>query len=170
MKKNFLILKGPLKQKTLKLKLKIFINNSKKMINVSSVTFSKVSNIERKNIKILKNTTIALIKQALIETSIIIHNKLTINGVGYRVTFTETFNNKLLTLKLGYSHVIYFKIPDNLKIDCLTKTKICVFGSSYKDISQISALIRANKLPEPYKGKGILYENEKINLKEGKKV
>lgn len=169
-KKETLTFIGPLKQKSIKLKLKIFIDTPKKIISVSPITFSQISNKERKKIKTLRNTTVALIKHILIETSILVYKKLKINGVGYRAFFTESFNNKLLSLKLGYSHFIYFKIPDNLTVTCPTKTKLCVFGNSYQNVSHISALIRANKLPEPYKGKGILYEDETIVLKEGKKV
>ena len=72
--------------------------------------------------------------------------------------------------KLGYSHPIFFKIPNNLQIFCFKFIKLFVWGNSYKNITQTSALIRSYKKPEPYKGKGILYEGEKIVLKEGKKV
>lgn len=169
-KKETLTFIGPLKQKSIKLKLKIFIDTSKKIISVSPITFSQISNKEKKKIKTLRNTTVALIKHILIETSILVYKKLKIHGVGYRVFFTESFNEKLLSLKLGYSHFIYFKIPSNLTVTCPTKTKLCIYGSSYQSVSNMSASIRANKLPEPYKGKGILYEDETIILKEGKKV
>lgn len=169
-KKKTLVLKGPLKQKSLKLELKVFIDETRKIMNVSPVSFSKISNREKKRVKALRNTTVALIKHALIETSILIFKKLKINGVGYRVSFTETLNERLLTLKLGYSHFVYFKVPNDIRANCFTKTKLSVFGNSYSEISQVSAMIRSNKLPEPYKGKGILYEDEKIDLKEGKKV
>jgi large subunit ribosomal protein L6 len=106
----------------------------------------------------------------LTESFILAYQKLEIKGVGYRAFFDETQNQKLLTLKLGYSHLIYIRAIKNLSINCFTKTKLYVFGSSYTDVSQLSALIRSNKIPEPYKGKGILYENENIILKEGKKI
>jgi large subunit ribosomal protein L6 len=169
-KKETLTLKGPLVQRSIKLKLKVFIDTKKELISVSPVTFSSVSNKEKRNIKTLRNTTVALIKHMIIETSILVYKKLKINGVGYRASFTESFSDKLLSLKLGYSHFVYFKVPNNLTITCPTRTKLCVFGNSYQDVSHISALIRSNKLPEPYKGKGILYEDETVILKEGKKV
>lgn len=168
-KKHTLTFIGPLKRKSIKLKLKIFLDTSKKIISVSPSTFFHVSNKEKK-IKTLRNTTVALIKHMLIETSILIYKKLRIHGVGYRAFFTDSFDNKLLSFKLGYSHFIYFKIPNNLTVTCPTKTKLCIFGHSYQEISNISAQIRMNKRPEPYKGKGILYEDENIILKEGKKV
>lgn len=76
----------------------------------------------------------------------------------------------LLHFKLGYSHFIYFKIPKNLKIFCLKANKLFILGNSYLFVTQIAALIRSYKVPEPYKGKGILYTTEKIALKEGKKI
>lgn len=169
-KKRILIFIGSLKQKSLKLELKIFIDITKKLISVSPLTFSQISNKTRKKIKALRKTTVVLIKQILIETSILIYKKLKINGVGYRAFFTEAFDNKLLNLKLGYSHLVYFKVPNNLIITCPTKTKLCIFGNSYQDVSRISSIIRANKIPEPYKSKGIMYEDEIVILKEGKKV
>ena len=80
------------------------------------------------------------------------------------------FKNYILHFKLGFSHQIYFKISNTLNVFCLKATTIFVCGNSYQEISQICASIRSCKYPEPYKGKGILYENEKISIKEGKKV
>jgi large subunit ribosomal protein L6 len=76
----------------------------------------------------------------------------------------------LLTFKLGYSHFFYVKVPKDLQLNCFTKTKFSIFGNSYNEICQLGAKIRDKKIPEPYKGKGILYENETITLKEGKKI
>lgn len=161
---------GPLKRKSMNLKLKIFVNESKKTINVSNLALFQISNAEKKKIKALQNTTIAQIKYLFIESSVIISQKLKMVGVGYRIDFTEMFNNKLLTLKLGYSHAIYVKVPENLIVNCFSKTKFFISGSSYDQVNSFSTRIRANKVPEPYKGKGILYEGETVSLKEGKKI
>lgn len=169
-KKRTLTVVGPLKKKSMKLKLKITIDNSKKLISVSPLSFDKISNTERKKIKTLRSTTVAEIKHLFIESSITIFQKLKIVGVGYRADFADTSNKELLTLKLGYSHVVYVRIPKNFSLNCFTKTKFCIFGNSYSEISKLSARIRSKKIPEPYKGKGILYENEKVVLKEGKKI
>ena len=91
-------------------------------------------------------------------------------GVGYRAFDVENFENKLLFFKLGYSHPIFFKITNNLRIVSLKFTKLFICGNSYQSIAQTASLIRSYKKPEPYKGKGILYDNEKITIKEGKKV
>nr|WAK85014.1 ribosomal protein L6 [Amicula sp. isolate GU52X-4 cfCalB7] len=168
-KKNIITCIGPLKQKSLKLKIKLFMPKNKKIIKISQISVIKISNDKNKKIRTIQGTTAALIKQLFVETSTIIYQKLKFIGLGYRVFSVENYN-KILLFKLGYSHLIYFKIPKNLQIFCLKLTKLFIFGSNYQKINQISAIIRSYKKPEPYKGKGILYENEKIILKEGKKV
>jgi large subunit ribosomal protein L6 len=168
--KKIITLIGPLKQKSLKLKVKISIMGAERVLKVSDVPFSEISNNERKKIKAVQGTTLALIKQLLVETSAILYQKLQFVGVGYRAFQVDNFENKLLLFKLGYSHPLYFRISDELRVFCLKLTKLFIFGHSYQSVNQTSALIRSYKKPEPYKGKGILYVNEKIKLKEGKKV
>jgi large subunit ribosomal protein L6 len=169
-KKQTLIVVGPLKTKLLRLKLKIVVNELKKRINVSHRPFFRISNAEKKKIKTLRKTTMAQMKHLFVESSVTIFQKLKIVGVGYRADFIKNTDKKLLTLKLGYSHFIYAKISENLSLNCFTKVNFCVFGGSYTEVSQFSARIRAKKPPEPYKGKGVLYDSEKPVLKEGKKV
>ena len=168
--KKILTLLGPFKQKSMKLKLKILLNDKKKIIKVSPFMFSSVSNSERKKIKVIRGTTVALIKQLLIETSTLISQKLKLHGMGYRVFPAEILNGTVLTFKLGHSHLIHFKMLVGLSVFCFNRTKLCIFGDSYQDVTQIAASIRLCRSPEPYKGKGVLYEGEKIVLKEGKKV
>jgi len=88
---------------------------------------------------------------------------LIITGVGYRA---EVQGN-LLFLSLGYSNDIYFGIPEGISITAET-TKITVSGIDKQRVGEISAQIRKLRPPEPYKGKGIHYENEKIRRKVGK--
>lgn len=169
-KKQILTIIGPLATKSLKLPVKLILSKQTKTIYVSSTPFSKISNNEQKNLKAIRGTFVALIKQLNLETSSIFYQKLNLVGVGYRAFDVDRFKNELLMFKLGYSHPIYFKIPKNLNIFCLKMTKLFIYGNSYQDINKTAALIQSYKLPEPYKGKGILYENQKIVLKEGKKV
>lgn len=169
-KKKIIILIGILARKTLKLNIQLFIIKSKNVIKVIPLPLFKTSNNKQKKIKALQGTTVALIKQLIIETSTILYRKLKLVGVGYRVFDVDNFKNKLLLFKLGYSHFWYFKISNEVKKFCLKMTKLFIFGNSYKSITQIASLIRSYKKPEPYKGKGILYDTEKIKLKEGKKV
>jgi len=169
-KKNILTVRGSKKKKSIRIKLKIKIDPVKKIINVSPVPSYQISNAEKKKIQILRKTTIAQLKHLFIESSITIFQKLKIVGVGYRANLSDTSNQKLLTLKLGYSHLVYIKAPKNIYLNCLTKTTICIFGNSYLEICEFSARIRSQKIPEPYKGKGVRLSNEKFRLKEGKKI
>ena len=168
--KQILTLVSTEKRKSIKLFLQLHVDNVKKIIKVSSSPFSSVSNKNKKKLKAIQGTTVALIKQLLIEVSTSVSQKLVFIGMGYRVNNLETFSNDLLTFKLGYSHFIYFRVPTNLIVTCLSKTKLGIFGYSYKDVSQTAALIRSCRTPELYKGKGILYDNEPIVLKERRKI
>ncbi len=168
--KDILTIIGPLKKKSLKIKLKVFFSEDQKTVTVSSKSCLKISNKQKKNINALRGTTVAIIKQIILETSYLLYQKLKFVGIGYRTFDVDNFENKLLLFRLGYSHPIFFKINEEAKIFCLKRIKLFVYGNSYQNITQTAALIRSYKKPEPYKGKGILYENEKINLKEGKKV
>ena len=149
---------------------KIFLSSKKKKtIKITPFSLSTLSNSKKKKIKSIQNTTTVLIKQLILESSIVLYQKLKLVGIGYRV-FNDPDFKELLSFKLGNSHPIYFKISNKLHFFCLKSTKLFVFGNSYQQITQIASIIRSQKKPEPYKGKGILYENEKIILKEGKKV
>lgn len=161
---------GLLKKKSLKLQVELRFNEKFKTIEVTAVPLSKLSNNDKKNIKAIRGVTVALIRQLLVETSSIFYLKLKFIGVGYRAFEVDSFEKQVLLFKLGYSHNIYFKIPGNLEISPLKFTKLFISGFSYQKITQVTALIQSYKYPEPYKGKGILYENQKIQLKEGKKV
>lgn len=169
-KKNLLTFIGPLGKKSLILKLKILIINSKNHIIITKQPLTKISGNEKKRLKTIQGTTLARIKRILLEISFVFSKKLIFVGVGYKAFPLQLFKNKILHFKLGYSHQIYFKISNDLNVYCLKATTLFISGNSYQKVSQISALIRSYKLPEPYKGKGVLYENEKIIIKEGKKI
>jgi large subunit ribosomal protein L6 len=126
--------------------------------------------MKKKKLKSIQGTTIASIKQMILEVSFVFSKKLVFVGVGYKAFPIELFNNQILQLKLGYSHQIYFKVSNDLNVYCHKATTVYISGNSNQNVSQTAALIRSFKYPEPYKGKGILYDNEKIVLKEGKKV
>ncbi len=90
--------------------------------------------------------------------------KLEIAGVGYRAEL----KNDLLALTLGYSHMIYFKAPDEIKIEVPDQVTVLVSGIDKALVGQVAAKIRSFRKPEPYRGKGIKYEGEVIRRKEGK--
>ncbi len=91
--------------------------------------------------------------------------KMEILGVGYRAAADKNY----LTMALGYSHEIKYAIPVGIEIKCEKPTSIAVSGFDKKLVGQVAAEIRALRKPEPYKGKGIRYENEYVRKKEGKK-
>src|ERR1700683_764545 len=86
-------------------------------------------------------------------------------GVGYRAAVQA----KNLTLTLGYSHLINFAIPEGVTIETPSQTAIIVKRINRQKVGQTAAEIRGFRPPEPYKGKGVKYSDEKISLKEAKK-
>jgi len=91
--------------------------------------------------------------------------KLEISGVGYRAAV----DGRVLNLQLGFSHDIKFAIPEDIKIACETPTAVTISGADKQRVGQIAAEIRGFRPPEPYKGKGVKYAEERILRKEGKK-
>ncbi|HUF57660.1 MAG TPA: 50S ribosomal protein L6 [Thermohalobaculum sp.] len=90
---------------------------------------------------------------------------LAINGVGYRAQV----QGKTLKLALGYSHDVDFEIPDGIDIKTPKPTEIEISGIDQQQVGQVAAKIRGWRPPEPYKGKGVKYREERIFRKEGKK-
>jgi large subunit ribosomal protein L6 len=169
-KRQIILVKGNLGHKLLKLKTKLLVSKQDNLIAITNQSFGIMSNKYKKKIKSIQGTTAVLIKKAFFEVTTKFYKKLKIIGVGYRA-FPIVLNDlNLVHFKLGYSHDIYFKIPKDVSIVDYKSTKIFISGTSYNLVSQTAALIRSYKTPEPYKGKGIRYENENINLKEGKKI
>jgi len=169
-KKKLLTLIGPLGKKSLQVKLKVLVLKSENFLVITRIPFNQMSSNEKKKLKSVRGTTIALIKQMILEVSFMFSKKLVFVGVGYKASPIELFKNQLLQFKLGYSHQVYFKVLSDLNVYCHKATIIFISGNSNQRVSQTAALIRSYKNPEPYKGKGILYDNENIVLKEGKKV
>ena len=91
--------------------------------------------------------------------------KLTLVGVGYRA---QAQGDKL-NLALGFSHPVVHQMPKGVKVETPTQTEIILRGSDKQQIGQVAAEVRAYRSPEPYKGKGVRYSDEKVVLKETKK-
>lgn len=91
--------------------------------------------------------------------------KLELVGVGFRAQVT----GKTLNLTLGFSHPVNYPIPEGITIETPSQTEILVKGTDRQRVGQTAAEIRDIRSPEPYKGKGVRYADEKIVLKEGKK-
>ena len=91
--------------------------------------------------------------------------KLTLVGVGFRAQA----QGAKLNLQVGYSHPVVKDMPAGIKVECPTQTEILIKGADRQAVGQIAAEVRAIRPPEPYKGKGIRYADEKVSLKETKK-
>ena len=91
--------------------------------------------------------------------------KLELVGVGFRAAVA----GKVLNLTLGFSHPVSYDIPEGISIETPSQTEILIKGADRQRVGQTAAEIRGIRPPEPYKGKGVRYSDEKISLKEGKK-
>jgi len=91
--------------------------------------------------------------------------KLNLVGVGFRA---QAVGSKL-SLQIGFSHPVSKEMPDGVKVECPTPTEIIIKGADKQVVGQVASEVRSIRPPEPYKGKGIRYFDEKIVLKETKK-
>ena len=91
--------------------------------------------------------------------------KLELVGVGYRAAL----QGKSLNLTLGFSHPVVYAVPEGITIETPSQIEILVKGMDCQKVGQVAAEIRGYRPPEPYKGKGVRYSGEKIELKEAKK-
>jgi len=110
-------------------------------------------------------TTRSLIQGMVTGVSTGFVKNMEITGTGYRAAVQGSD----LVLNLGYSHEIRYPVPKGIKITCERPTAIRVEGADKRQVGQVAAEIRGYRGPEPYKGKGVRYDNEQILRKEGKK-
>src|SRR4051812_4622895 len=92
--------------------------------------------------------------------------KLEIQGVGFKAAV----QGKVVNLSLGYSHPVNYPIPDQIKVTVEENTKLTIEGPDRQVVGQVAAEIRSFYPPEPYKGKGVRYSDERVVRKEGKTV
>lgn len=91
--------------------------------------------------------------------------KLELVGVGYRA---QTQGNKL-NLTLGFSHPVIYEVPEGITVETPSQTEVVVRGTDKQKVGQVAAEIRRFRPPEPYKGKGVRYSDERVVIKEAKK-
>jgi len=166
--RNFLLLKGKLGSKLIKLDVKIFLVVEKNIIIVTDDCIAEnFSNNKYK--RGLQSRTKTLIKKGFLDVTRKSYKKLKVFGIGLRVSCLEFEAMKVLKLELGYSHSVYYRIPNDILVFINSPTKLIVSGESSDRVTAVASQIRKLKLPEFYKGKGILYENEEVVLKEVRK-
>ncbi len=113
----------------------------------------------------IAGTTRALISNMVTGVSDGFERKLELVGVGYRA---KAQGNQV-NLTLGFSHPVVYEVPDGVTIETPSQTEIVVKGPDKQRVGQVAAELRAYRPPEPYKGKGVRYSDERIVLKEAKK-
>jgi large subunit ribosomal protein L6 len=113
----------------------------------------------------IAGTTRALIANMVAGVHTGFERKLELVGVGYRAQA----QGKVLNLTLGFSHPVEFPVPEGITIETPSQTEILVKGIDKQVVGQVAANIRRYRPPEPYKGKGVRYSDERVQLKEAKK-
>ena len=116
--------------------------------------------------KSLHGTTRQMINNMVIGVSKGFSKELEIIGVGYQAQV----QGSRLHLQLGFSHDIYFDMPDGIKVTASKRTELKVEGIDKQLVGAVAAKIRSFRPPEPYKGKGIRYKGEHVRSKQGKTV
>jgi len=113
----------------------------------------------------MSGTMRALVANMVTGVSKGFERKLTLVGVGFRAQAS----GQKLNLQIGYSHPVVKEMPEGVKVVTPTQTEILISGADRQAVGQLAAEVRAFRPPEPYKGKGIRYADERVTLKETKK-
>lgn len=129
----------------------------------SQLTF--VAADETREAKAMSGTVRALVANMVTGVSKGFERKLNLVGVGYRASV----QGNAVKLQLGFSHDIEHPLPAGVTAQCPTQTEIILKGSDKQVVGQVAAEIRAYREPEPYKGKGVRYADERVIIKETKK-
>lgn len=149
--------KGPKGELSQEFNKNIIIEQNENVLNV------KRPNDERE-IMALHGLTRSLLNNMVVGVSEGFQKKLELTGVGYRAQL----KGRDLELQLGYSHPVTIKCPEGITFESPTQEEIFVKGIDKQLVGEIAANIRKQRPPEPYKGKGIKYEGERIRRKLGK--
>ncbi len=151
-----LAMKGPVGEMSMDIHRDVSVEQKDNQINVS---LGKSGN------SAMAGTMRALINNLVTGVSQGFERKLELVGVGYRAQA----RGKVLSLTLGFSHPVEYPVPEGIKIETPSQTEVLVRGTDKQKVGQVAAEIRAFRKPEPYKGKGIKYSDERVIRKEAKK-
>ncbi len=162
-----LSVKGPKGQLVITLHPYVHVSVDKGEIKVQPNTDGKqiITGPNNKLYRSIAGTTRANISNVIQGVTAGFERKLVLVGVGYRAQA----KGKVLALSLGFSHPTDFNVPEGITIETPTQTEIIVKGVNKELVGLVAAKIRSVRGPEPYKGKGVRYANEVIELKETKK-
>ena len=120
---------------------------------------------EERSAMAIAGTTRALLANMIQGVSAGYERKLELRGVGYRAAI----QGNMLNLTLGFSHPINYSVPEGVTVETPSQTEVVVRGIDKQKVGQVAAEIRAYRPPEPYKGKGVRYVDERVVLKEAMK-
>ena len=120
---------------------------------------------EKPGAQALSGTTRAVLNNMVAGVSKGWERRLLINGVGYRAQA----QGRKLNLQLGFSHPVEYEVPAGIDVVTPSPTEVVVTGPDKQLVGQVAAEIRAFRPPEPYKGKGVRYADERVRRKEAKK-
>lgn len=118
-----------------------------------------------KNATAIAGTMRSLSNNMVLGVSVGFEKKLQLIGVGYRAQA----QGRQLNLTLGFSHPVLYSVPDGVSVETPSQTELLVKGVDLQKVGQVAAEIRAFRPPEPYKGKGVRYADERVVMKEAKK-
>ncbi len=155
---NALTVKGPKGSLTLELSREIEVKQEDSELAVSARSGSRFANA-------MAGTTRAHINNMVTGVSAGFERKLELVGVGYRAQA----QGKKLNLTLGFSHPVEYPVPEGITVETPSQSEIVVRGIDRQRVGQVAAELRRFRPPEPYKGKGVRYSDERIVLKEAKK-
>jgi len=150
--------KGPKGSLSMPLNPEVRVSQEGEQIQVVAASGSRFANA-------ISGTTRALIRNMVTGVSQGFERKLELVGVGYRA---QAQGNKL-NLTLGFSHPVVYQVPEGIAVETPSQTEILVKGIDRQKVGQVAAELREFRPPEPYKGKGVRYADERIVLKEAKK-
>ena len=155
---NALTIKGPKGSLSLECHSEIEIVNDDSGLAVSPRSGSRFA-------RAMAGTTRSLISNMVVGVSAGFERKLQLVGVGYRAKA----QGQTVNLTLGFSHPVSYEVPEGVTIETPSQTEILIKGIDKQKVGQVAAEIRDFRPPEPYKGKGVRYSDERIVLKEAKK-
>lgn len=154
---GFVSAKGPKGELSLNLHPSVSVEREEDVIRVQQSASGSAA---------IAGTMRSLLNNLIVGVSNGFERKLTIIGVGYRAQM----QGQSLTLSLGFSHAVNFKVPDGITIETPTQTEVVIKGIDKQLVGQTAAEIRRFRPPEPYKGKGVRYKDEYVARKQAKKI
>jgi large subunit ribosomal protein L6 len=155
---NTLTVKGPKGSLSIECHSEVEVVNDDSGLAVSPRSGSRFA-------RAMVGTTHSLISNMVTGVSAGFERKLRLVGIGYRARV----EGKKVHLSLGFSHPVVHVVPEDVTVEAPTQTEILVKGIDKQKVGQVAAELRKYRPPEPYKGKGVRYDDEQIVLKEAKK-